>query len=562
MNKGLIRFWAVTAAVLAVLLIPASAVYAQQAPELTDLDRYVKKPDPSYSWKVVSATKTSDGMNQVVLDMISQNWLTPDKVNRTEWQHWLVLNFPDDVKSNVGFLMIDGGSNNDKAPTSAGFGVAALAKAAKSVIVQLKNIPNQPLIFENDGQPRVEDDLIGYTWDKFLETGDSGWPVRSAMVKAAVRAMDAVTEFMASAEGGQRKIDQYVVAGGSKRGWTTWLTGAVDDRVVGIAPMVIDVVNTNISMRHHFAAYGFWAPAVGNYVQHEIMQRMDHPRLDDLYKLEDPFNYKDRLLMPKLVINAAGDQFFLPDSSQFYWDQLKGPKAIRYVPNTDHGLGGSDVPFTVLAFYTMIQKNQPLPDFQWNITKNGIQIQANDRPVELKLWQATNPEARDFRMETLGKKYTSQSITLDGSGATLAQVATPEKGWTAYFVEATYDVGAPAPLKITSGIHVVPEIRPFETKDPGLPPSLTTVAQASEKISIEELQAAVEDFVKTGGLPNPDKVKVQVRGDRCYVNISEEASKLPAEFGKITKFLKEKGCKTVNFQIESGDEITLPPVGN
>lgn len=562
MNKVGIRFWALAASLLAVLLIPASATYGQQAPELTDLDRYVKKPDPSYSWKVVSATKSADGMNQVVLDMISQNWLTPDKVNRTEWQHWLVLNFPDDVKSNVGFLMIDGGSNGDKAPTSAGFGVAALAKAASSVIVQLKNIPNQPLIFENDGQPRVEDDLIGYTWDKFLETGDSSWPVRSAMVKAAVRAMDAVTEFMASAEGGQRKIDQYVVAGGSKRGWTTWLTGAVDDRVVGIAPMVIDVVNTNISMRHHFAAYGFWAPAVGNYVQHEIMQRMDHPRLEDLYKLEDPLNYKDRLLMPKLVINAAGDQFFLPDSSQFYWDQLKGPKALRYVPNTDHGLGGSDVPFTVLAFYTMMQKNQPLPDFQWNITKSGIQIQANDRPVELKLWQATNPEARDFRMETLGKKYTSQSITLDSSGATLAQVSTPEKGWTAYFVEATYDVGAPAPLKVTSGIHVVPEIRPFETKNPGLPPSLTTVAQASEKISIEELQAAVEDFVKTGGLPNPDKVKVHVRGDRCYVNISEEASKLPAEFGKITKFLKEKGCKTVNFQIESGDEITLPPVEN
>ena len=31
--------------------------------------------------------------------------------------------------------------------------------------------------------------------------------------------------------------------------------------------------------------------------------------------------------MPKFVLNAAGDQFFLPDSSQFYYDELKGPKS-------------------------------------------------------------------------------------------------------------------------------------------------------------------------------------------------------------------------------------------
>ncbi len=544
--------------IAAPLLLSTSRVIAQDLPAETDLDRYVHKPDPSYSWKVVSATST-DGINQVVLDMVSQTWLTEEQVNKPEWQHWVIINYPDKITSNVGFLMIGGGSNKDKAPTSADQRVQAIVKATGSAVVELKNVPNQPLVFHNDGQARSEDDLIGYTWDQYLKTGDSIWPARNAMVKSAVRAMDAVTEFMASDQGGNQTVDQFVVAGGSKRGWTTWLTGAVDNRVVGIIPIVIDVVNANESMRHHFAAYGFWAPAVGNYVQHQIMQRMDHPRLEELYKLVDPFSYRHRLTMPKLVLNAAGDQFFLPDSSQFYWDELKGPKALRYVPNADHGMGGTDAHESIIAFYHLVSKNQPLPDFQWEITKSGIQVHANDRPVEVRLWQANNPEARDFRTETLGKKYTSQSLQLDDAGNLLASVPVPEKGWTAYFVEATYDVGAPTPLKLTSGVHVVPEVLPFAEKNPGLPTSLTAVAHASEKLSAEKIEAAIQTLKNSGRLPNAEKVKVIVKGTRCYVNWTGDPAKLPNEAMMLAGYLKLQGCETVSFQLESGDEITFPP---
>ena len=39
--------------------------------------------------------------------------------------------------------------------------------------------------------------------------------------------------------------------------------------------------------------------------------------------------YIDRLTMPKLMICTGGDEFFQPDDSIFYWDQLKEPKFIR-----------------------------------------------------------------------------------------------------------------------------------------------------------------------------------------------------------------------------------------
>src|SRR5262249_48535524 len=133
---------------------------------------------------------------------------------------------------------------------------------------------------------RVEDSFIAYTWDKFLRTGDSKWPARLPMTKAAVRAMDTVTAFCGSADGGNVKVDSFVVAGGSKRGWTTWTTAAVDKRVIGIIPCVIDVLNMQPSMQHHYAAYGFWAPSVGNYTAFHLMDWDGTPEYKALLKIE------------------------------------------------------------------------------------------------------------------------------------------------------------------------------------------------------------------------------------------------------------------------------------
>ena len=46
--------------------------------------------------------------------------------------------------------------------------------------------------------------------------------------------------------------------------------------------------------------------------------------------------YRERFTMPKFIMNSAGDQYLLPDSSRFYFDDLPGEKYLRYVPNTDH----------------------------------------------------------------------------------------------------------------------------------------------------------------------------------------------------------------------------------
>ena len=76
------------------------------------------------------------------------------------------------------------------------------------------------------------------------------------------------------------------------------MTAAVDSRVAAIAPIVIDVLNVNVSMKHHYSAYGFWAPAIGDYVAHKLTHRSHWPRYAELLQLVDPFAYRDRFTMP------------------------------------------------------------------------------------------------------------------------------------------------------------------------------------------------------------------------------------------------------------------------
>lgn len=272
------------------------------------------------------------------------------------------------------------------------------------------------------------------------------------MTKAAVRAMDTVTAFCKS---GGLTVDKYVVSGASKRGWTTWTTAVVDKRVVAIAPLVIDMLNLQKSFIHHYRVYGFWAPAVADYMEMKTMSWMGTKEYAKLLAIEEPYSYLDRLTMPKYLINSAGDQFFLPDSSQFYWSDLKGEKLLRYVPNTDHSLRNSDALPSLLAWFQSIIGGKPRPRYAWKVEKDGaIRVKAADRPVEAKLWQASNSEARDFRLEKIKSAYESSPLTADAKGEYLARVPKPGKGFTAYFVELTY----PGPLKVTTQVKVIPDI--------------------------------------------------------------------------------------------------------
>jgi len=447
---------------LAIGITPAAARAANTPDAYTALDRYVTAPDPNYTYSLVRAVPGKD-WTTYVLEMTSQAWLTTNEVDRPLWQHWLVVVIPDEVTTAKSLLFIGGGGNDGAPPKSAGEHLVKIAIATKSVVSEVKMIPNQPLVFAGETQGRKEDSLIAYCWDKFLRTGDERWPTRLPMTKATVRAMDTVTAFCDSSAGGNIKVDGFFVAGGSKRGWTTWMTAAVDKRVIGIAPIVIDVLNIEPSMTHHYDAYGFWAPAVGDYTAFRIMDWMGTSQYRALMKIEDPYEYRARLTMPKFIINSTGDQFFLPDSSRFYFDDLPGAKYLRYIPNTDHSLKGSDAYATLEACYRAVIQQAHLPDFSWTFKNDGsIRVTTKDKPSQVQLWHATNPAARDFRLETFGPKWQNQPVMDEGDGVFVARMDKPAKGWTAFFVELVFPGAGAPPLKFTTPVRVVPDLTPHK----------------------------------------------------------------------------------------------------
>ena len=537
-------------------LVVTSIVNATDQLENTPIDEYVAQLDASYKWTVVDR-RSEDGVTTVTIDLTSQTWLDFEQVNQPEWRHWLILSIPKNVRSDIGMLFIGGGSNRNSWPKASNEQTLTIARMTQTVVAELKMVPNQPLIFNKDGVPRTEDDLIAYTWDQFLTGAEPVWLARNAMVKSAVRAMDTVTNYTSMKENSDFRIDKFVIAGASKRGWTSWITAAVDKRVVGLIPIVIDVLNVDKSMRHHFSAYGFWAPAISDYVRHGIMERLSDPKLAELYEIVDPYHYIDRLDMPKLILNAAGDQFFLPDSSQFYYDDLIGPKLIRYVPNTDHSMRDSDVLTSLIGFYDSIVSNIDLPSVSWTYpSENVLVLQSDISPTDATLWVANNPRARDFRLEPVGPVYTPTPIKLsDGDNQTL-QIPTPEKGWNAYFVEFTYDIGAATPLKVSTEVKVIPDILPFSNKSPMETNSVTLVCKsiADPKNSRLDIQKLLQNNnIATNGL------KTYIDSEDIYFNWSS-LLEFQSGFTEIRKILASKNCNEPKIQLESGPEITLPPL--
>jgi PhoPQ-activated pathogenicity-related protein len=257
------------------------------------------------------------------------------------------------------------------------------------------------------------------------------------MVKSAVSAMDAVQEF--SKETLQHDINRFVVTGASKRGWTTWLTGAMDDRVEAIGPMVIDVLNMPVNLDYQVEVWGDYSIQIQDYVKLGIPQDVHTENGDNITTMVDPYSYRDRLTMPKMIFIGTNDEYWPVDAIKNYIDDIPGKNFIHYVPNAGHGLGGGEQALKALsAFFGNTLLHEQYPDCNWEITADEslITLWVETTPDKLAgalLW-STDSEDRDFRDNT----WSSMDVDIPDQKVIEQQIEIPESGYRAFYLDLQY----------------------------------------------------------------------------------------------------------------------------
>lgn len=377
------------------------------------------------------------------LDLVSQHW------HGQSWGHHLIVARPREVRNpEIGFLFVAGDGNGEEYIGR----LKMLAQRAGAVTAVITQIPNQPLY-----NGLREDALIAFTLVRFLKTGDETWPLLFPMVKSVVRAMDAVQAF--SQRVFRQKIKGFVVTGASKRGWTTWLTAAVDSRVKGIAPMVFDMLNMNQQLLWAEKVYGKQSKKINDYTRLNLHQNQDNPAVTKLRSWIDPYEYRSRYTMPKLILLGTNDPYWVVDSLRHYWDELPPPKLIFQTPNAGHDLdGGKEAIQTLAAFFQMIADGQELPKMKWSFqgsSAEGVSAKVKiDQPVSaIRLWTAVS-EDRDFRDE----HWSSRSLqVLPGSHQAAAEVNIPARGYRACLLEAEMIAPTGHSYKLSTEARVMPD---------------------------------------------------------------------------------------------------------
>ena len=395
------------------------------------LEQYLSNEDPTYGWESIDVFDSGEATVHV-LSLTSQKW------REYTWMHKLTIIVPKEIQHDGALLLISGGSlRNGKLDFSRpddelAFFANLVANKNKAITAVLEQVPNQPLY-----EGLKEDALISYTLHQFKSDADYTWPLLFPMVKSTCRAMDAIEEFSQSTLG--HSINRFLLTGASKRGWTTWLTAAVDERVEAIAPVVIDVLNMPVNIQYQLDVWKDYSPQIEDYVNLGLVQDLGSNSYNELAQMIDPYSYRDALDMPKLIVIATNDEYWPVDAVKHYLDDLPGQNFIHYVPNAKHNLeGGESALFAISAFFNLSLNHAPHPELHWEMSpeQEGVNLSVDVEPALLagaSLWVADSP-IRDFREA----KFREHKLNDDWFQKQRSTIAYPNTGYRAFYLSLTY----------------------------------------------------------------------------------------------------------------------------
>ncbi len=230
-----------------------------------------------------------------------------------------------------------------------------------------------------------------------------------------------------------------------------------------------------------------------------ITKYLTTPLIDTLAAVIDPLVYKENLTMPKLVIDATGDEFFQVQDDSFWWGQLPGESLRMMVDNAEHSMatGALYLITGVEAWYQALLDNVARPHFNWTIDADTSVITltaygTKPKEVVMRFTQTIGPERRDFRLVAgntpanpcikgipldlfgsaclypqllwIGEKVGYTSNTSNSWTYVIAQPP-PTVGWRAFLAELYYHgppgIGGNSTFQLTTQVSVIPNTFPF-----------------------------------------------------------------------------------------------------
>lgn len=395
---------------------------------LADLRSYIERADAEAAWRLLDK-QTTDRGTVYHLRLTSQRW------HGTLWEHDLQVFEPAEVVHDryIGLYVASGATIN-RQEMMVGY---VLSRKVKARVAILYGVPCQPAL-----GGLTEDELLAETYARYVQTADPSWPLPVPMAKATLRALDAVSELAVDQEWA-RVPEGFLVAGGSKRAWSTWLAAAVDPRIKAIAPIVLDSLNIAPQLESQRALWGqeshFFLPCAARGLTSTGM--FDSPSGQRLWELVDPWSYRRVLELPKLLILATNDPFWPTGAANLYFSDLVGPKHLLYCTNDVHELPQSRnlAAAAISALYLHATHDRSLPELRWTHDEEAdgrlrLAIESDTEPTATRLWTAHSP-TRDFR----GARWRSLPLVAEGP-RWIGRVERPGEGHVALLGELEFTV--------------------------------------------------------------------------------------------------------------------------
>lgn len=389
-----------------------------------NLAKYVDLVDAHYAFSLKRSKEGRRGLYDV--ELTSQSW------QGITWIHRVKILIPKGAPQPYVVLMVTGSGDGHEELAIC----SEISRLTGMAVAILHDVPNQPL-FGN----LYEDALMAHTFAKFLEGDAWDWPLLLPMVKSVVKAMDVVEDLYKKISG--TNASGFIVTGASKRGWTTWLSAVIDERIKGIAPMVYDNLDLHAQMRHQRECYSGYSEEISDYTALGLQEKLDSEGGRRLVEIIDPYSYRDGLKLPKLIINGTNDRFWTIDSLNLYFNDLAGEKYVLYVPNSGHGLEDRRrVMNSLSAFALNVSKGTAMPRMKVEYPVNSeADIELDIEPKYIDAWSATS-SSMDFR----DSRWASAPVEEVGMRRYRYELRA-ENVLTAYFIESSFDtVGFPFTL--------------------------------------------------------------------------------------------------------------------